>query len=256
MSTETAPQLNSELAESASSGPTKRRGVFIIAMAVLAVAIVTGLAWFAMRDSGERPNLLANGDFETGDLTGWTVETFGYSGGYWGGWFVYQDGLAPPTDNDRKYSYNVFEVFEPPQGQYAAVTDGNGEGVQVLYRDIDVDDPSLLRATVFYRTEFSPSYAIAGSRIIVSDDLTTSQVNQQYRIDLVDPEAPLLSIDDGDILATVFRTLKDDPVQLEPTALSVDLSPWVGQTIRLRCVEVDTRGPFFAGLDDVRVERR
>lgn len=256
MSSEPDPQLSHESTEVAKRRPTRRRGVFMIAMAAIAVAIVAGAAWFAIRDSSDRPNLLTNGDFETGDLAGWTVEASGNYGNTWGGWYVYQDGLTPPTDNDRTYAFNVFEVSDPPQGLYAAVSDGNGLGTRVLYRNIQIDGPSLLRATVFYMTEFSPGYGFGDTRIIAPDNFTLAAPNQQYRIDLIDPEAPLLSADSGDILATLFHTQEGDPVQLEPTAVSLDLSPWEGQTVRLRCVEIDNRGRFFAGIDDVRVERR
>jgi len=192
--------------------------------------------------------LLGNGDFETGDLTDWTTKSYVRS--TYGGWFVYEDGRTPPTDASRVYAYNAFEVSDPPQGRYAAVADGNSEGLRVLYQDFTVSGPSVLHATVFYRTVSSSGSA----RIIAPNDLSTESQNQQFRVDLIDPEAPILSMADEDILATVFRTVEGDPVSLEPTEVTFDLSSRDGQTIRLRFAEVDNQGPFFAGVDDVYVE--
>ena len=203
--------------------------------------------------SGDPPKLLGNGDFETGDLTEWTDQSV--AGGTFGGWFIYEDGKTPPTGDPRAYDYNVFDVSDPPQGRYAAVTDGNGGGLRVLYRDFEVDGPSVLHATVFYRTEFSPGYGFGETRILAPDVLSTgSEPNQQYRVDLIDPAAPIYSSTDGDVLATVFRTVEGDPVSLEPTEVTFDLSPWDGQTVRLRFAERDNRGRFFAGVDNVWIE--
>jgi hypothetical protein len=193
--------------------------------------------------------LLGNGDFETGDLAEWTDKP--YVQGSFGGWFVYEDGTTPPTDDARIYDYNVFEVSDPPQGRYAAVTDGNSKGLRILYQDFTVSGPSVLHATVFYLTRFSPGYGQA--RIIAPDSFSTGP-NQQFRIDLIDPEAPIASVADEDVLATVFRTMEGDPTTLEPTEVTFDLSPWDGQTIRLRFAEIDDQGSFFAGVDDVRIE--
>ncbi|MDH3606720.1 MAG: hypothetical protein OER12_06965, partial [Acidimicrobiia bacterium] len=60
---------------------------------------------------------------------------------------------------------------------------------------------------------------------------------------------------DEDVLGTVFRTVDGDPLSLEPTEVTFDLSRWEGQTIRLRAVEVENQvGVFFAGIDHVRIE--
>jgi hypothetical protein len=197
------------------------------------------------------PELLGNGDFETGDLTEWTTKS--YARGY-GGWFVYEDGTTPPTDTPRLYDHNTFEVSDPPQGQYAAVTDGTSEGLYILYQDFTVTGPSELHATVFYLNRFAPGYGYGETRIIAPNDLSTEPPNQQFRVDLIDPGAPIVSVADEDVLATVFRTIEGDPITLEPTEVTFDLSPWDGQTIRLRFAEVDNRGPLFAGVDDVRIE--
>jgi hypothetical protein len=39
-----------------------------------------------------------------------------------------------------------------------------------------------------------------------------------------------------------------------PTPISFDLSPWEGQTIRLRITQIDNLEAFRAGIDDVWLE--
>jgi D-alanyl-D-alanine carboxypeptidase len=76
----------------------------------------------------------------------------------------------------------------------------------------------------------------------------------QYRIDLVDPSAPLDSVADDDVLVNVFRTDESDPATLGPTEVSVDVSDLAGQTVRLRLAEVAVLAPLRAGVDDIRFE--
>ena len=201
--------------------------------------------------SSEEPPVVSNGDFEAGDFTEWSTEWWGS-----GLWLVYEDGTTPPEPVISDPS-PAFAVPDPPQGQYAAVTDMNYSGVRFLYRDIAVTGSSTLHATVFYENHggeihdqpdfgsFDGESWFAGAGV----------PNQQFRVDLVDPRSPIYSLEAGDVLATVFRTESGDPPTLDPTQVSIDLSPWEGQTIRLRAAQIDTRGPLRAGIDDVRLDR-
>ena len=90
--------------------------------------------------------------------------------------------------------------------------------------------------------------------------VTTSSRNrisdeQQYRIDLVSPLAPLDSVAKGHILSTLFQAQPSDPSRREPTEISLDLSPWTGQIVRLRFAAADNQAPLRAGVDSVRFER-
>ena len=57
------------------------------------------------------------------------------------------------------------------------------------------------------------------------------------------------------MLASIFLTSPGDPHRLEPTTIALDLSPWEGQTVRIRIANVDNQGPLRAGVDDIRLER-
>lgn len=203
----------------------------------------------ATEDAGtEDPPILSNGDFETGDLTGWSMETWGN-----GEWVVYEIGTTPP----EPWASDIpdLDVPDPPQGRYAAVSLHDYSGVRFLYRDIDVTGPWVLHATLFYE---SPSLRINDKPDFGTFSGTTwdtEETNQQFRVDLIDPEAEIHSVAANDVHATVFGTQGGDPLSVGPTPVAIDLSPWEGQTIRLRVAQVDNAGPLYAGIDDVRLER-
>jgi hypothetical protein len=181
----------------------------------------------------------ASDDFESGTLANWKVDRSGA-----GNWFVFTSGKTAP-DPSQSDPDIPFDVPNPPQGKFAAVTDMNGPGRRILYRDVTLDGRYNLRLTVFYvnAAAFSPV------------DGNTIGTDQQYRIDLVTPSAPVASLAKEHVLATIFRAKPDDPIRREPTVVTFDLSPWAGQTVRLRLAGADDQGPLRAGVDDIRFER-
>lgn len=195
------------------------------------------------------PVPLPNGDFETGDFSSWSIESWGH-----GDWYIYEDGTTPP-DPSATDTFVPFQAPDPPQGRYAAVTDTDYSGVHILYRDIEIAGPWTLHAIVFYENPIGTIYEqpdfgdFDGEAWLAGSGVT----HQQYRIDLVDPRAPIYSTEVDDVLATMFWTRDGDPSSLEPTPMSIDLSPWEGQTIRLHVVQVDNKAALRAGIDDVRI---
>jgi hypothetical protein len=57
------------------------------------------------------------------------------------------------------------------------------------------------------------------------------------------------------VLATLFQSRPDDPARRPPSEMTFDLSPWKGQTVRLRFAVAENMAPLRAGVDDVRFER-
>ena len=201
---------------------------------VRVIAVVTAvftLALLALGAARAAANTVVNGDFETGDFEGWTVVNEPQPPT--GDWIVYEAGEGFPA---------------PPQGEFAAITEQDAPGTHVLYQDVPIEaGQPYLSMTVYYHSDGpiavpSPDTLEAGEE---------GDGNQQYRIEVVDPAAPLDSVASSDILATVFRTLEGDPTSIGPRAVGVDLSAFVGQTVRLRLAEVDDLGEFNAGVDSV-----
>lgn len=219
---------------------------------------------------------ITNGDFESGDLTGWTVFADPMPSGVLaepiggkGGWFIYQDASELPGDWDRSSDdHEVRAQPEPPQGQYAAITDMNGPGAYILYQDVALDGKYILEYTLFYHNGMPDFFAEMGWTIpeegifFTPDSLDyrltfepefPGTPNHQMRLDLLDPGAEVTSVADEDVLAMIFRTEANDPAKLEPKAMSYDLSPWAGQTVRLRFAHVDSLGGHYIGIDNVRL---
>lgn len=187
------------------------------------------MALLTVGTAGAGANTVVNGDFETGDFEGWTVVNQPQPPT--GDWLVYDAGEGFPP---------------PPQGAFAAITEQGDPGTHILYQDVPIEaGQPYLSMTVYYDSDHA---------IIVPDPDTLDVFgndNQQYRIEVMDPSAPLESVSPSDIRATVFRTLGGDSTSMDPRTFGVDLSAFAGQTVRLRLAEVDNRGLFNAGVDSV-----
>jgi hypothetical protein len=197
---------------------------FAVAVALLAAPTGAGAA------------IVNNGDFETGNLSGWQVSTT-TSGE---GWFAYSGTSSPLED---------FTIPAPPQGTHAAITDEHGEGLHVLYQDVTLPPAgSLNRLSLFV-------YYDSKAAITSPDSLDPSGgANQQYRVDVMKPTAALDSVASGDVLQNVFRTVTGDPQTLTPTLKTADLAALAGQRVRIRLAEVDNQFFFNAGADAISVE--
>jgi hypothetical protein len=202
-------------------------------LAILGLAAVAMLAVPGASSAA----IVVNGGFETGDFTGWTV--FDQPSGFSGAWFVYTGTSSP---------LNKFLIAAPPQGTYAAVTDQGDQGSSVLYQDI------ALEAGFKHTLSFDIYYDNHAGAFATPPSLDFIDFpNQQYRVDVMKPSAPVTSVASGDVLATVFQTKVGGPLTLAPTRITFDLSPFAGTTVRLRFAEVDDESFFNASVDDVVV---
>lgn len=205
---------------------------------VLAAAVViAAMSLLAVGAAQAGATTVVNGDFESGTLAGWTQ----FNEGSGGSWFAYS-GTANPFGPEP-------ELPPPPQGNFAAITAQDNPGTHVLYQDVALEPgfSHVLTLTAYYHSS-------APIKVPSPDTLSASgEPNQQYRIDVIKPSAPITSLEPSDILATVFATQEGDPEFMAPKQIQVDLSQFGGQTVRLRMVEVDNQLFFNAGLDAVSV---
>ena len=174
---------------------------------------------------------VGNGNFETGDLSGWTSVNTGS-----GGWSAYTGTISPLSGRS---------IAAPPEGTNAATTDSTGPGSHILYQDIALEagSPHFLSFEVYYVNEWPTFHT--------PDTLDHNVIpNQQYRVDVLDPAEP---VDSLAVLASVFRTQVGDPLTLAPTLIVYDLSGFAGSTVRIRFAEVDNRSFFRAPVDDVKL---
>ncbi len=177
---------------------------------------------------------VAGGNFETGTLSGWSVVNSGS-----GNWFAYSGTTSP---------HSGFPVAAPPQGNFAATTDQGGPGSHILYQDL------ALEAGLKHTLTFTLYYANRAGAFSTPASLSESvSPNQQYRVDVVKPSAAIASVAATDVLRNVVQTHVGDPLTRGPTPITVDLTPYAGQTIRLRFAEVDNQYYFQASVDDVKL---
>jgi hypothetical protein len=179
-----------------------------------------------------------NGNFETGDFTHWNgANQINGSGD----WFVYEGTESPLSG---------FTIAAPPQGNFAATTDQENPGTHVLYRNIKLQDNMRheLSFYLYYRNRAEPREFFPRNTL----DFRV-EPNQQYRVDLLRPQADPFTFNPDEILTRLFRTRAGDPNRLQPTLMTFNLTPFAGRTVRLRFAEVDNQGSFQASVDRVRV---
>ena len=197
---------------------------------VLTMLFVIGHAPAAMAAT------VANGGFETGSFTGWTLSDQPNGSG---SWFVYSGTAAPLSG---------LTIPAPPQGAQAATTDQGGPGSHVLYQDVALEPAST------HTLSFTLAYENRAGLFSTPASLDFTDIpNQQFRIDIMQPSAPVASVAAGDVLAAVFQTRVGDPASLAPTVMSFDLSPFAGRTLRIRFAEVDNQDYFRAQVDAVGI---
>jgi D-alanyl-D-alanine carboxypeptidase len=218
------------------------RGVRGRRRAVAAAALVALVALSSVLIGCEdQPRTIVVDDFESGAITDWQAVGSGS-----GGWFVYADGHQAP--DPAQSDPNVpFDVPDPPQGRFAAVTDMDGPGTRILYRDLRLEGRFSLQVTVFY----AGSGPFSSPATLAYD---TPEANQQFRIDLLRRSAPIDSVAKGDVLVNVFHTSPGDPVRRQPTEVRVDVSAWAGQRVRLRLAGTDNQGLLRVGVDNIRFQ--
>lgn len=179
---------------------------------------------------------VVNGGFESGDLSGWSQHDSGSPGS----WFAYT-GTTPPLNAGPG------PLQPPPAGDFAATSDQLGPGVHILYQDIAVEPASTQQLTMLLYYDSAPPETPS------PNTFSLAVSNQQYRVDLVRPAAPIESVAPSDVLAAIFGTETGDPSTKAPTPYTIDLAPFAGQTVRLRLAEANNNGPMRAGVDSVAI---
>jgi hypothetical protein len=202
------------------------------------LALLVASAALLAAPGAARAAIVTNGDFETGTLSGWQVDASTDSL-----WTVY-GGTSFSAFGE------IWPVPAPPQGTHAAITAQGNESRQILYQDLTLPPGGSVNqlSLVTYYTAYAP--------ILAQDnlDFTEPPSNEQFRIDVMRPSAPITSVSPSDILLTVFRTLTGDPTSLPPTQKTVDLSTFAGQTVRLRLAVAVTDDELNAGADAIAVK--
>jgi hypothetical protein len=209
-------------------------------LALVAVAFVFGAV--SMPGTAAAANVV-NGDFETGTLAGWHVQRVTAAGN----WFAYQGTSEPIAANRGPLPQ------QPPQGTFAAISDELNPETLILYQDVAL--PPGRSETLSLLAYFDSTKPIAippSGTLSVDGEVLEGNANQQYRIDVMRPEAPLESIDPADVLRPVFHAAPGTK-KMMPTRLTADLGAFAGQTVRLRFAVAAHEELLTAGVDAVSI---
>jgi len=190
---------------------------------------------------------ISNGSFETNGGAGsstfsnWTVVTQTNSGGSW----YAQSGTQTPV--------NVFTVPVPPQGVFAAMSDGTGPGSKVLLQSFTVPagQSSVTLSFNYFRNNVAQSYYVPGP---ASLDFTNVP-NQQARVDILTSGAGPFDVG-STVLQNVFQTNPGDPLMdsvYQSASVNITSAVAAGGTFQLRVAEVDNQGQFEFGVDNIAV---
>jgi hypothetical protein len=197
--------------------------------------------------NGASAATVVNGGFESGTLNGWHVQRVTEAGN----WFAYR-GTAAPIGSKR--STPADPVQAPPQGDHAAVSDEANPDTLILYQDIALEaGRSHQLSLLAYYNSYKPIAVPTPDTLSVDEESLAGEKNQQFRIDVMKPEAPLESLNPDDILRTLFVTKPRDPQSMVPTRLTANLSAFAGQVVRLRIANAVHEEVFNAGVDAVSV---
>ena len=181
------------------------------------------------------PNLLSNGDFETGTLAGWTeLDQAGGSGTWY---------LGTPGANSPLSGYAT--APNALGGSFYAVTDQGGPGSHVLLQSFTLASATtlILSYQMFVNSQDGSSN---------SGTLDYNTIPSEYgRVDLLTATATPFSTAGADVLQTFYAG--NDPQANNPnpyTTYSYNLSLAAG-TYQLRFGEVDNQSQFNMGVDNV-----
>lgn len=194
-----------------------------------------------MAPAGAGAATVVNGDFETGNLSGWQV----FNSSDRGNWFVYS-GLFTPFDAEKEEPF-----IAPPQGNFAAVTDESNPDTAILSQEIALEPfwTHQLALTLYYRSR--DPIAVPNPNTLASNG--TVEENQQLRVDVMRAGTPIESLNPADILTTVFANKNGDPQSMLPTLFTVDLTPFAGQIVKLRIANAVQENVFNAAVDGVSI---
>ena len=187
--------------------------------------------------------LVTNGSFEVNGgensqvFAGW--ENVNLPDGDQNGFRV-QTGTFSPTPG------GIFPVPPPPDGNFTAMSTQNGPGTHIISQVITLLSSGQLFFRLFIGNRASAFFS--------PPTLAFNSVpNQQFRMDVMDPNAAIDDVGAG-VLMNVFQTQPGDPLISDGyLTVTADLSAFNGQTVRLRFAEADNQLFFNAGVDAVSV---
>jgi len=176
---------------------------------------------------------IINGDFETGNFTGWTVANATIESGW-----VVNNGTIPPP--------GLVGTIPPISGDFDAMT----------ITPTPPADPAFPNANRLSQTFNVPVEFIASANLSWSDRIINSGDDfikglQEFRVDILDGTSA--------IVQEIFSTAPGDPLlESDPNARSFNVTDllrgFAGQTLELSFFELDSVGPLLVAVDNISLQ--
>ena len=176
---------------------------------------------------------IINGDFETGDLTGWTTFESNTVG----------EGVFRAATGGSVLPLSGATAPLASSGDTLAISDMSAAGLRVLYQDITIPEGATLSFDLWWNNT-------AGFWVNPDNMFAEPFPNQHARIDLISTEAPLNTTDPKSIALSLVTLDSGNTVSGGWQSQEFDLSALAGQTLRLRIAEVDNQAPLYVGVDN------
>jgi hypothetical protein len=200
------------------------------------------VAAFAVLGHVHAVELVSNGSFEANGgansttLSNWTVVNHPLSSATK---FFAQSGTKPAIAR--------FDVAAPTLGAFAAMSDQPSPGASALFQDVAVPASGQTWVQMFlFVLNQHPEYFERNSLD------PTVVPNQHVRVDVTTATADAFDVGAG-VLLNVFKSTPDFPRETGYFPVAMNLTPFAGQTVRIRIAEVDNLHGLLVGVDDVRV---
>ncbi len=189
--------------------------------------------------SAQAKELITNGNFETGDYTGWTANV---EAGSAGALFVVPNNGGTSPDSGFNYQLN------PAGGNFFSITDQSGPGSYSLTQSFTLATASTVDISfdLFANDQ-------AGAVSNNGRDLNTAD-NQNAEVDILLGSADPFTNSPSDIVSTLYGPGADD--------LNGNPNPWVtyssslnlaAGTYQIRFAETDNQLFFQEGVDNVSI---
>ena len=199
----------------------------------LVASLVVAAMAFAI--PAQAATALPNGDFETGDLTGWSTAAQGP-----GAWFAYSGG---PMHSDPR------PIFGPPQGTYEAITDEDPPGgAFVLFTTFDVPKSKTELAFTFWWINRYRRWCSTGNV-----NFGPKRCNQMFTIDILPKDASPFTLHQPTILKHIAGSAAHTPLRRGPHTVTAGLNELQGRTVMLRFLQIDNNFFMHLGVDEVRL---
>ncbi len=187
------------------------------------VPINTVLEWSGLVSDvgGQKINLIVNGDFESGNFSGWTLLSDPADSGA----FVINDSIFIPDGPDGP--------MPPYRGRYSAMSSPSSHGVRTIYQDVALPADAV-------------SLTLHWADMIRNHADFFENPDQQFRVEIWNQE--------NEVLDALFWTNPGDPLMTGWTERSADISAFAGMTVRIAFTEQATHFYFNVHIDEIRIE--